>query len=80
MTNSEFFVEILYIYNSVFSETRMIFSKIYKQKFVLWKQKIALYRIVNVSLLLSFHISPLQISHFDHRDYTSIIRSSVSRN
>ena len=34
-TNLEFFVEILYIYNSVFSETWMSFSETYKQKFIL---------------------------------------------
>ena len=34
MTNLEFLIEILYIYNCIFRETRTIVSKIYKQKFV----------------------------------------------
>ena len=34
ITNLEFFVEISYTHNSVFSDDRMIFSKIYKQKFM----------------------------------------------
>ena len=62
MTNLDFFTDILCIYNSVFLETRMTFSKIYKKK------TRALYRILKFFLFLPFtFISLLQILHFDHR-------------
>ena len=55
-TNLERFLEILYIYNSVFSETRTISSKIYKEKLVLPHYKFFLVPFIFISPLRTSHL------------------------